>query len=186
MPMASVNEAIYNFLKPEASNIPNLGVVYRSLPKVANEADLFQNTFPGLGVGGAFYLFLSSQRERRIAFGGPPPPYGGGGNKMRMYDLSILMILKSDLPQTEDGWIQYMSMVDGLTQRVQSNRAAGTNAAQYGGDGSGIIFSMGEGNAISGGDDIVIDHFIPRTIDGGVVIFQGLAKLQVAEDFVST
>lgn len=186
MPMASVNKAIFEYLKPENSDIPNLGVLYRSLPKIASEADLFTSTFPGMGVGGAIYMFLTAQSEKRIALGGPPPPYGGGGNKMRTYTLALLIVMKSDLSSTEDGWDQYMAMIDGLTARIQANRTAGTDI--YGGDGSGVVFSMGEGGMVgsTGGNDIEIQHFVPRTIDGAVTLFQGLAHVTVLEDFVAT
>src|SRR5579863_1171510 len=181
MPMASVNQAIYDYLKPEASGIPNLGVVYRSLPKVASEADLFSSTFPGMGVGAAMYMFLTSQSERRIAFGGPAPPYGGGGNKMRAYTLALLIVMKSDLPTTETGWESYMALIDNITARIQANRTAGTDI--YGGTGSGIVFAWGEGGmGATGGSDIEIQHFVPRTIDGGVTLFQGLAHVTVLED----
>ena len=61
MPKVTVTEAVYQYLEPQSSNIPNLGVVYTALPKVANEADLFTNTYPGLGFGAAIYMFMTSQ-----------------------------------------------------------------------------------------------------------------------------
>ena len=185
MPLSEVSDAVYRYLQPSASNIPNFGTLYQSLPKVANEADLFTNSFPGLGLGATIYMFFTSQRERRIALGGPPPPYGGGGNKWRVYELALLILFKSDLPETIDGQLAYNRFIDDLTARVQANRSAGTNAPQYGGDGTGTIFQWGEGD-VNGGDDLQFEHFVPRTIDGGVTLFQSLAHLKVCEDFVNT
>lgn len=180
MPLSEVSQAVYDYLEPTASNIPNLGVVYRSLPKVANESDLFTNTFAGLGIGATIYMFFENQSERRIALGGPPPPYGGGGVKWRDYTLSLLLVFKSDLPDTIDGQIAYQSFIDSLTARIEENRTAGTDNAIYGGNGTATVFQWGEGGT-NGGTDIQIEHYVPRTLDGGVTIFQGLARVQVCE-----
>lgn len=180
MPLSEVSDAVYEFLEPSASGITYLGVVYRSLPKVAQESDLFTNTFPGLGLGATIYMFFENQSERRIALGGPPPPYGGGGVKWRDYTLAMLIVFKSDQPDTIDGQIAYMEFIDSLTARIEANRAAGTDAAQYGGDGSARVFQWGEGGT-NGGVDIQIEHYVPRTLSGGVTIFQGLARVNVSE-----
>ena len=49
-----------------------------------------------------------------------------------------------------------------------------------------MVFSMGEGDGVHGGDDIRITHLIPRTYSGGVTIFQGMMTLDVAEDLFPT
>ena len=180
MPLSEVNQAVYDYFNANISDIPYLGVVYRSLPKVADESQLFTNSWTGLGLGATIFMFFESQNERRIALGGPPPPYGGGGVKWRDYTLGLLIVMKSDLPDTEDGQIAYMSFIDGLTGLIEANRSAGTNNAIYGGDGTATVFQWGEGGT-NGGTDIQIQHMVPRTIDGGVTIFQGLCHVGVCE-----
>jgi hypothetical protein len=166
MPKFTVTQAIYNYLQPYASNIPNLGTVYTALPKVSNEADLFTNTFPGLAIGATIYMFITRQSEKRIALGGP-----NAGRKFRTYDLGLLIVFKSDIITTVEGQSDFDQFIDALTAYIQANRNAGDPA---------IIFQWGEGS-ITGGDDITIDYTIPRTIDGGVTLFQGVAHITVAE-----
>ena len=180
MSLSAVSEAIYDYLEPSASGIENLGAVYRALPKVASEADLFQFTPPGLSVGATMYMFCTDQKEQRIALGGPPPPYGGGGNKFVEYTFAFLVYFKSDYPDTLDGQIAYDAFKDQFCARVRANRTAGTDAAQYGGDGSTRVFQWGEGG-INGGVDIQAQHFVPRTIDGGATLFQSLYHINVCE-----
>lgn len=179
MPLTEVSEAIYYYLSPDQSNIANLGVLYQALPKVSNEADLFSNTFPGLAVGATIYMHFGSQSEERIALGGQH-----GGNKFRKYDLALLIIFKSDLPGTVEGQLAYNQFIDDLTAWIQADRNAWTESTGLGGTGpyggTGIIFQWGEGG-INGGEDIRIDHMIPRTVDGGVTLFQGVAHLTVCE-----
>jgi hypothetical protein len=180
MPLSEVSEAVYDYFNNNIESVPNLGVIYRSLPKIASESDLFTNSYSGLGLGAAIYMFFEQQSERRIALGGPPPPYGGGGVKWRDYTLSLLIVFKSDQPQTIDGQIAYMAFIDGLTGIIEANRTAGTDNAIYGGNGTATVFQWGEGGT-NGGTDIQIQHYVPRTLDGGVTLFQGLARVNVCE-----
>jgi hypothetical protein len=181
MPLATVSQAIYDYLEPNASNIPNLGVLYQSLPKVSDEAELFTNSYPGCGLGGTIYMFCTDNKEERIALGGPPPPYGGGGHKFVQYTWAFLFVFKSDLPDTISGQIAYNEFRDAFTARVRANRTAGTDNAEYGGNGTGTIFQWGEGG-IDGGIDIQAQHYVPKTLDGGVTLFQSLYHLNVVED----
>lgn len=180
MPLTEVSNAIYYYLQPSNSNIPNLGTVYQALPKVASEDDLFNQSFPGAGIGATIYMFFTGQRERRIAFGGQHQ-----GNKFRTYDLGLLIIFKSDLSSTVEGQLAYNAFIDNLTGWLQADRNAWTEAPELGGQGpyagTGVVFQMGEGAESNGANDLVFDHVIPKTIDGGVTLFQSVAHVTVAE-----
>lgn len=171
MSKSAVTQAIYDYLTPTNSNIPNLGIVYKALPKTADESELFTNTFPGLGVGVAIYMFIGSQIERRIAFGGPH-----SGHKFRIYDLKMLIVCKSDLEKTEDGQTAFDEFMDNLLAFIQDNRIA---------NAPGVVFSWGEGQITTGGPDIAIQYIVPRTADGQVTIFQAVATVKVAEDILT-
>lgn len=179
MPLSQVSNAIYYYLQPSISNIPNFGTLYQALPKVSSEQDLFVNTFPGLAIGATIYMFFTAQRETRIALGGQH-----SGRKFREYDLGLLIVFKSDLNDTEDGQIAYNTFIDNLTAWIQADRNAGTEAASLGGIGpyvgTGYVFQWGEGG-VNGGTDLVFDHVIPRTMDGGVTIFQSVGHVTVCE-----
>jgi hypothetical protein len=166
MSKRAVIEAVYQYLQPEKSNIPFLGTVYKALPKIANEADLFTNSYPGLGLGAVIYLFITAQDERRIALGGPH-----NGRKFRTYDLGMLIIFKSDLRETVEGQAAFDEFIDGLTQWIQADRNAGD---------PNVIFQWGEGTE-NGGTDIRIDYTMPRTMEGGVTLFQAVARVSTIE-----
>jgi hypothetical protein len=166
MSKSNVTEAVWQYLTPETSNIPFLGSVYKALPKIANESDLFTNSYPGLGLGAVIYMFMTSQDERRIALGGPHD-----GRKWRNYSLGLLIIFKSDLPSTEAGQAAFDQFIDGLTEWIQADRNAGNPQ---------VIFQWGEGND-HGGPDIRIDYTFPRTLDGGVTLYQAVAHINTVE-----
>lgn len=183
MPLSDVSNAIYFYLQPSNSNIPNFGTLYQSLPKVANEADLFTNSYPGSMVGATIFMYFTAQREQREALGGQH-----GGRKMVEYTLSLLINFKSDLPSTIDGQIAYNAFLDNLCDWIRADRNAGTEAISLGGFGpyanTGVVWQWGEGTDL-GGPDLEFQHFIPRTLKGEVVLFQSLARIIVIE-FLNT
>jgi len=166
MPKSQVTEAVYQYLQPDVSNIEYLGTVYKALPKIANEADLFTNAYPGIGLGAVIYMFFTNQQEKRIAFGGPHD-----GRKFRMYDLGLLIVFKSDRPRTEDGQEAFDQFIDSLTAWIQADRNAGN---------PNVIFQWGEGGE-TGGEDIRLDYTMPRTLDGGVTLYQAVAHITTCE-----
>lgn len=179
MPKTEVTAALLNYLTPENSNITYLGTVYPALPKVSDESDLFRFVPPGTGVGALIYMFCSRQSERRIALAGQH-----NGRKFRIYEFTLLSILKSDLPQASDGQAAFNTYMDSLTAWIQADRNAGTEALSLGGTGpyagTGVIFQMGEGG-INEGVDIEVDYPVPKTADGGVMLFQSVLRLSVCE-----
>ena len=184
MPLSEVSNAILYYLSPAsqggASTIPNLGTVYQSLPKVGNESDLFTNTYPGQLIGATIYMFFTAQTEERVALGGQH-----SGVKMREYSLGLLIVFKSDLETTEAGQLAYNTFIDNLTAWIQADRNAGTGSATTDGigpyAGTGVVFQWAEGDIKSAGSDLQFDHYIPRTVDGGVTLFQSVAHIRVWE-----
>jgi hypothetical protein len=166
MSKTTVTDAVYQYLQPETSGITYLGSVYKALPKIANEADLFTSSYPGQGLGSVIYMFMTNQQEHRIAFGGPHD-----GRKYRTYDLGLLIVFKSDLRQTEDGQNAFDDFMDSLVEYIQADRNAGNPQ---------VIFQWGEGGE-TGGPDIRIDYTFPRTLDGGVTLFQAVAHITTCE-----
>lgn len=181
MPKTDVRNALLYYLTPENSNITYLGTVYPALPKVSNESDLFNFVPPGTGVGAIVYMFIENQEENRVALGGQH-----GGRKFRHYGLSLLCILKSDLPSSADGQAAFDLFIDSLTARIQADRNAGTEAVALGGTGpyagTGVVWQWGEGSML-GGADIHIEYPVPKTADGGVQLFQAVVRVTVAEFF---
>jgi hypothetical protein len=167
MGMATVRQAIVEFLDPTTSAITNLGTVYRALPKVANEADLFNFSVPGAGIGAVIYVFIEHKEDTRIEQRGLP-----GVGKMREYTVGLLCVLKSDLPSTFDGQDQFDAFIDSLTDWIYTSFTAGAPST--------TIFSFGEGG-LSGGPDLVFDFPVPKTMDGGVAVFQAIGRVTACE-----
>ena len=166
MSKQTVTQAVYEYLKPTTSNIPYLGTVYKALPKIANEADLVTSSYPGLGLGAVIYMFITHQTEKRIALGGEHD-----GRKWRDYDLGLLIIFKSDHRKTEDGQQAFDEFIDSLTEWIQADRNAGNPQ---------VVFQWGEGQ-VNGGSDIRLEYTFPRTLDGGVTLFQAVAHINTVE-----
>lgn len=178
MSKQNVTDAVFTYLTEGATTgaIPYLGTVYKALPKIANEADLFTNSYPGLGLGATIYMFMTNQVEHRIALGGEH-----NGRKWRDYDLGLLIIFKSDLRDTIDGQTAFDQFIDGLTSWIQADRTAGCAVDSTGPyAGTGYVFQWGEGN-VNGGPDIRLEYTFPRTLDGGVTLFQAVAKINTVE-----
>jgi hypothetical protein len=179
MPKTEVTQALQWYLTPENSGITYLGAVYPALPKVSNEADLFNFVPDGTGVGALIYLFCDHQQEQRIALAGQH-----NGRKLRTYNFTFLCILKSDLEQASDGQAAFNVFMDSLIAYIQADRNAGTESPLVGGKGpyagSGVVFQMGEGG-INEGVDIEVDYPVPKTADGGVMLFQSVLRLIVLE-----
>lgn len=176
MPISEVRAAVASYLDPATSDITYLSKVYQALPKVANEADLFLFIPPGAGIGATIYMFIKGNNERRKSFGG-----AHSGRKRRDYDLKLLCIFKSDLPEPYDGQVAFHTFIDSLTGWIQADRTAGTgldSTGQYA--GTGYVFSWGEG---TGPDtpDIDFDYTVPTTHSGGVTVFRAVGQIDVAE-----
>jgi hypothetical protein len=166
MPKTQVTDALYAYLEPSASHISTLGAVYTALPKVANESDLFKFVPPGTGLGTVIYLFIENQEETRIALGG-----ARSGRKFRPYGLSLLCIMKSDLANPVDGQAAFNEFIDSLTNYIEADRNAGDPS---------VIFQWGEGG-VNGGPDLRIEYPVPKTVNGGVMLFQAIVRVTVCE-----
>ena len=172
MPKTQVREAIAAYLDPLTSGIAYLGAVYQALPKVTNESDLFNLQPSGTGIGAVIYMFIEGQVESRKALGGGPPTAAtNSGRKLREYTLGLLCILKSDFPDSLSGQVAFDQFIDSLTAYIQADRYAGDPT---------VIFGWGEGN-LSGGPDLRFDYPVPKTMSGGVTLFQGVGRVTVLE-----
>jgi hypothetical protein len=173
MPLTEVTNAIFNFLDPnQGSGITWLGSVYPALPKVANEADLFNYTPPGLGNGAVIYLAFTSSSEQRIELTGPVNPAFNGQGKAVPYDLVLLCIFKSDQLQASDCQVAYNQFEDSLIGRIRSDRNAGDPS---------VVFQWGEGELKGAAADVKVERSIPKTMDGGVMLFHTVIHITTIE-----
>lgn len=166
MPKSQVRQAIANYLDPFRSSIAYLSTVYQALPKVANEDGLFKLQPAGQGTGAEIFLFIEDQQEWRDSDGGPHD-----GIKLRSYTVSMLCIFKSDLPSTTEGQVQFDEFIDSLTAYIQADRNAGDPS---------VVWQWGEGDT-KGGVDLRFQYPIPKTLSGGVVIYQAVGRVMAIE-----
>ena len=157
--------------------ILSAGRVFAHPPKLTKQSDLYDLALPGQPDGAAIFLYLTGQDEYRIALGGVPSRTvpGSGGRKGRVYALSLLCYLFWKGPEAEGADEANDAFIDSLTNWIQADRNAVTQATTLGGDGSGVIFCWGEGpnpGSIPGGKDVTVHTAFPKHIRGeGVMVF---------------
>lgn len=168
MPKTEVRQAIFDYLQPSSSNITYLGTLYSALPKVGNEADLYNLQPPGQGVGGIIFMHIEDQQERMIDFAGKAK---GPSQKLREYTLVLLCIFKSDLPGPDAGQAAFDTFIDSLTGWIEADVRAGSD----------VVFQWGLGDSQTYGPDLRFTFPVPTTDAGGVTLFQGIGRVQVSE-----
>jgi hypothetical protein len=144
--------------------ILSVGKVFAHPPKLTKQTDLFNLSVPGQPDGCAIFLYMPHQSEYRIALGGVT-----SGRKGRVYDLSMLAYFMWTGPRAEDADAANDAFIDSLVAWIEASRNCGTQAVSLGGDGSGVIFSWGEGpdpSSIPGGKDIQVHTAFPRDLRG--------------------
>ena len=154
-----------------SGQIASVGTVFPHPPKLTKQTDFYSLAEPGRADGAVIFMYLSDQGEYRIGLQGRPDPNvpGSGGRKGRVYTLYLLCYLLYKGNKAEDADRMNDLFIDSLTSWIELDRNAGTQAVSLGGDGSGVIFSWGEGAnpaAIPGGKDIQVHTAFPRDFRG--------------------
>lgn len=170
MPKTQVRQAIYDYLQPSVSNITYLGTLFSSLPKVANEAALYNLQPPGQGFGAMIFMHIEDQSERMIDFSGKTK---GPSQKLREYTLVLLCIFKSDLPGVDAGQAAFDTFIDSLTGYIEADVTAGTRGSP--------VFQWGLGDSETYGPDLRFTYPVPTTDNGGVTLYQAVGRVQVSE-----
>lgn len=179
MSRATVRKQIVQYLAPP-NTLPVIEFCTEVLaqpPKVTLESQFDLGEWNGSA--GLIFVSLTGQSERRIAFGGSPQD--GGGRKERSYDCSLLVVMRSSKQQAQEVGDDFDEMLDSLTARIQSSRNAGSTTTTGAEAPLGTIFQWGEGDTISGGDDIIIETGLPHTIKGSLTEVIGSVRLTVIE-----
>lgn len=164
MSRTAVRAAITNYL--QNAGIKYLGTVFAHPPKWTNESDFTLNGYPGQGSGVVIYVHLRRQHEIRIALGGAT-----GGMKLRPYKCTLICLMNSKKPHTEDVGADNDAFIDSLVTAIEANRNAGNPAA---------VFQWGEGDTLYG-VDIQVETHLPRTIRQQTSRVFSLADVTVLE-----
>jgi hypothetical protein len=178
---ATVRAAIGNYLGLGATGgaIPSLSTVHAHPPKLTKETDFYTLAPPGEESGTVILLYLQPSSEQRIALGGYT-----NGRKARLHEMSLVCFFRYKGVSAEDCEAGNDAFLDGLVDWIRASRNAGTQAVSLGGNGTGTIFSWGEGpyaGVASGGTDITIRSSMAKTIRGQVSQVFSVVDLHVIE-----
>lgn len=162
----AVRAAIHSYLELGIAQgaIPSLSTVKKYAQKITPETEIYEGQTPGSADGAVMFMYFGGNDSRRIALGGYK-----NGRKARLYKLSLICFLRWKGAATEPGEEANDAFLDGLVAWIEASRNAGTQAVALGGDGTGTVFSWGEGEGAgvtSGGDDIAIRSGMPKTLRG--------------------
>lgn len=117
--------------------VPGLGVVRRSRPKVQSDEDYYVGAPSSGSIAGATMLVhLDTWTEQRVAMAG-----AFGGLKLVTGSVVLHMFLQSKSPYAEDGQDAFYDLLDALGARIREDRCMGTGGFEAGG------FQCGEGGA---------------------------------------
>ena len=120
-----------------AANIPGIGAVYASPPKISGTKDAFANIPTGTPSGSVIYVELPEDKEIRSGFGGPV-----SGKKTITHGLHLHLLFRSNQPAAEDAMDDHDDIHEALLALIRADRTLGsTVASPY------PIFQAGEGAA---------------------------------------
>lgn len=185
MGVTEITNAIGNYLDLGVAQgaLPSVSTVDRTTPKTTKETDFFDEQTPGSPDGAVIFMWFAPHGEERIALGGYT-----NGRKAVGYKLSLICPFRWKGPRTEDAEAANKAFTDGLVAWIRANRNAGTQAVSLGGDGTGVVFSWGEGPLAgigSGGSDITVSSGQPKTIRGQTSQVFNVIDVDVIEIVVS-
>ena len=120
-----------------AANIPGIGVVFPSPPKISRSQDAFENVPAGTPSGSVIYVEVLDSREVRVGLGGPV-----SGKKMVTHSLRLHLLFRSNQALAQDAMDDHDDQVEALLELLRGDRTLGSTVAS-----PAPIFSNGEGTA---------------------------------------
>ena len=138
MSRSTIRHAAAQFLS--APQIPGVGTVFASPPKIARSSDAFANLPAGTASGSVVFVEVLHVVETRIALGGPT-----SGTKESTYTLRFHLLFRSRQDTAEAAMDDHDDQVEAILDRFRSDRTLGTNGAilQFGQDATGITIATG-------------------------------------------
>lgn len=148
------------------ANIPGIGTVYASPPKISRSSDALANAPAGTESASVIYIEILESEEVRVAFGGPI-----GGKKMVTHLLRIHLLFRSRQAKAEDAMDDYDTQIEALLELLRSDRTMGTTNGQ-----AFPVFENGEGPA-----GIKVATGMPKDTGGGSTIIWSIVDLETKE-----
>jgi hypothetical protein len=158
---AAVAEYLNNY------GIEGLGNVYPYPAKFTPEGEFYQGEDPGTQSGALIFMRIESQRERRVVLQGAPP-----GGKFVTYSLALTILFRSSKKKSQDAGADNDAFLDALMTAIRASKTAGTD--------DGTVFQWAEGGE-NGGEDMTLDVYYPRPIDGSITQCNSRLVVQVCQ-----
>lgn len=138
MTRKSVRHDAADFLS--APQIPGIGTVFASPPKISRSSDAFENLPAGTASGSVLFVEILTATETRIALGGPH-----SGAKKVLYTLRFHLLFRSRQERAEQAMDDHDDQLDAILARLREDRTLGTNGRifEFGQDAAGIVFATG-------------------------------------------
>ena len=120
--------------------VPGVGKVFPSPPKISRTSDAYENLPPGTPSGSVVYVEILRVEEKRVALGGPV-----AGTKANAYTLRFHLLFRSRQGDSEAAMDDHDDQVEAMLSRLREDRTLGTGGRlnQFGQDGTGITISTG-------------------------------------------
>jgi hypothetical protein len=133
-----VRKEVANYIS--APQIPGVGKVFASPPKISKSSDAYENLPSGTPSGSVIYVEVLEFRERRLASGGRTL-----GTKETRYAIRLHLLFRSRQPKSEDAMDDHDDQLDTLMDRLRADRTLGTNGRikQSGQDLNGFVVATG-------------------------------------------
>jgi hypothetical protein len=132
-----------------AANIPGVGKVYASPPKISRSMDALANVPAGTPSGAVVYVEIYHTSEVRIAVGGPT-----AGKKLVTHDLRLHLLARSTQLLAEDAMDDHDTLLEAILALLRADRTLASTTSP--------IFQNGEGDA-----GIVVDTGMPFETGSG-------------------
>jgi len=149
-----------------AANIPGVGTVFPSPPKISRSSDALANVPAGTPSGSVIYVEILESHETRIAVGGPV-----AGKKMVTHSLRLHLLFRSRQPLAQDAMDDHDDIVESLLQLLRADRTLGSTVAS-----PLPIFQNGEGDA-----GIAVATGMPKESGTGTTIVWSIVDTQAVE-----
>jgi len=164
MSRAAVRDAVVSYLS--SAGIEFLSTVKAFPPKFTSEQEFYSYDGDDSHNSGAIvFVWISSQRESRIALGGPHD-----GRKAVEYEFALEVYFRSSHPKAEDAGADNDTFLDSLTAAIRADRNAGAPS---------VIFQWGEGT-FPGSTDIEVASDFPRVLRGSGSATQTYSNVRVS------
>jgi hypothetical protein len=120
--------------------IPGVGTVFNSPPKISRSSDVYENLPPGTISGSVIYVEILESHETRIALGGAT-----SGSKWMIHNLRLHLLFRSREGLAEDAMDAHDDQVEAILSRCRLDRTLGTNGLvmDFGQDADGITITSG-------------------------------------------